>query len=453
VKKNEGFDWIIVVSSDKKEAEFWQKRLNRFKGKIVGKNAEIISQYEDWPGGAGQLLGTLHAFKKANKEGRLEKALRKGKKVAIYHTAGKGKRLAPIIFSEGGNKSAVKLPKILKGKELFTILDVVIFQTQIFAKTRPGRLCVFWGDQIIIPSGNFGFEAGGEAEIFGIRKEVPVQQNIWEMEWQHYGILVGGEAGIMQREKLSWDEFKIIEKTVGIKQLSKSLGSFSLSGQFLTALLKEFNLELTKKSGKLDTDFHLWTPLTSSKEEFLNSGGDENYWERINKFKEALFKNKTSAPLIIDKNLGENTFWLDFGQVSLYYQNLLKLAEDSNEGEIMRRFFGLEKNNNFISFNSKFNGKIKNSLILNSEIGDLNIEDSIIINSKIKRLIGKKVLIYNLKNLKEEILNFGEVVCGVGLKNKKFLNLRTNLDRDGKKDWENKIFGNPYSYQDLEKLL
>lgn len=381
--------------------------------------------------------------------------------MAIYHTAGKGKRMAPLTFGEGGNKPAIKLPKLLAKDELFTILDAVIFQTQAFAKSRPGRLCVFWGDQIIIPSEKFNFEGKIpgrgeiEAEIFGIQKEIPKKITIWQKEWQHYGILARDRTmRFFQREKISWQDFLVFKKTMRIERLSKSLGFFSISRQFLKALMEEFKGELKKRTGKLDTDFHLWTSLTCSKKEYVQKKGDAAHWERIRKFKEKFLKKESKDCLLIRaKNLGDDTLWWDFGQLIFYYENLLKLLENSLEGEVMRKFFSVKKTNNFISIGSKLKGRIRNSVVVNSRAKDLNIEGAIIINSNVKKLIAKKVLLYNLKNLKDETLNVGEVVCGVRLKNKKPTILKTNLDRDGKKDWENKILNNPYSYQQLEKLL
>ena len=106
----------------------------------------MVCVEEDWEGGAGQLLGTLYAFSKANKIIDLEGLLKKGATVAIYHTAGYGKRMAPLCGTEGNNKPAIKLPKPLKiGNEntLLTLLEAVLYSTQIFAKSREGRISVF----------------------------------------------------------------------------------------------------------------------------------------------------------------------------------------------------------------------------------------------------------------------------------------------------------------------
>lgn len=452
VKDGDGFDWVLVVSSDKTQADFWQKRLNKFKNKIIGKNAKVISQYEDWQGGAGQLFGTLNAFQKANQKGLLEKAMEKGESVAIYHTAGKGKRIAPLTFSEGGNKPAIKLPRILEKNELLTILETVIFQTQIFAKSRAGRLCVFWGDQIVIPSEDFDFDGEAQVEIFGIRRNIPSEQKVWDKEWRHYGILaMDGKMEVAQREKISWEEFQGIKNTLKIEKLSKSLGFFSISLSFLQALLEEFKNELKNKNKKLDTDFHLWMPLTSSRKEFLKSGGDEVHWERINDFKERfLNQEKKSLALIRDKNLGEKAFWWDFGQVAFYRKNLLKILKKSIEGKIMRRFFGLQAGTKSLFLNSEVGGRIKNSIIINSRAKNLRVEKAIIINSDIGKLNGKNILVYNLKDSGKLKFDYGKVVCDVLIKNKERVRMQTKFNRDGKEDWEKKVLNNPYSYKDLE---
>ena len=75
----------------------------------------VLAVSEDWsPSGAGNGLGTLYAFRKANlasveKYGvDLEKELGEGKiSAALFHTAGKGTRLAPLPASENNNKPGV----------------------------------------------------------------------------------------------------------------------------------------------------------------------------------------------------------------------------------------------------------------------------------------------------------------------------------------------------------
>ncbi len=76
----------------------------------------VLAVSEDWssPSGAGNGLGTLYAYQKACRVARemhgvdLAAELRTGKiSAALYHTAGKGTRLAPLPASENNNKPGV----------------------------------------------------------------------------------------------------------------------------------------------------------------------------------------------------------------------------------------------------------------------------------------------------------------------------------------------------------
>jgi hypothetical protein len=81
----------------------------------------VIAVSEDWsdPSGAGNGLGTLYAWKKACEYAKsssnvnggnpdLESLLQQGTiSAALYHTAGKGTRLAPLPASENNNKPGV----------------------------------------------------------------------------------------------------------------------------------------------------------------------------------------------------------------------------------------------------------------------------------------------------------------------------------------------------------
>jgi hypothetical protein len=75
----------------------------------------------------------------------LDALLSGGKSVAMFHTAGKGTRLAPLPGSESNNKPAVKLPGLVDvdGSSVpLTILEGVIKQTGVYAASRGGRLSV-----------------------------------------------------------------------------------------------------------------------------------------------------------------------------------------------------------------------------------------------------------------------------------------------------------------------
>lgn len=479
IKDGQGFDWIIITAS-RDWHEFWLARLESLRGEIIGKNTGIILQDEDWPGGAGQLLGTLYAWEKANSELLrlrnidLAQELKAGKKIAIYHTTGHGKRMAPLSLSEGGEKAAIRLPRFIdvnNKKDFLTILEAVIFSSQIFAPSRGGRLTVFWGDQIVIPARGPELEGEVCAEIFCQKHSLPKNEEEWGKEWQGYGVLIlDPKRGVLQREKISWATFLRFNpyesrgRDSDKLEVAKSLGIFSLSFDFLAALLKEFKTELKIKGGNLSIEPHLWMPLTCSEEEYRELGGAPDYYQRIYQLKKSFEKEHATSVVLKEKDLGENGFWWDFGNINSYQNNLLKGTRDNLEGRAFRRFFDLEKFwikkkqtplveiENSILVNSRIGGKIKNSLVLGAKIPNIKVHQSLIFNAKAPKITGGHALIYNLQEPKPLAFKNKDVLTDILLKTGK-VRVKTKTFRDGKKDWERKILGNPDSYEKLIGLI
>jgi hypothetical protein len=115
------FDVTIVCTTDDFQAAYWMERLSKgiCKGDGGGGGGVypmVLAVSEDWssPSGAGNGLGTLYAFQKACRVAKekygvdLAAELMGGKvSAALYHTAGKGTRLAPLPASENNNKPGV----------------------------------------------------------------------------------------------------------------------------------------------------------------------------------------------------------------------------------------------------------------------------------------------------------------------------------------------------------
>lgn len=108
------FDVVIICTTDDYQAEFWMSKLSMEKAE--GEQFPVVlAVSEDWGGsGAGNGLGTLYAWKKAcdyamTKHQMDLPALLADSKVsaALYHTAGKGTRMAPLPASENNNKPGV----------------------------------------------------------------------------------------------------------------------------------------------------------------------------------------------------------------------------------------------------------------------------------------------------------------------------------------------------------
>lgn len=117
------FDVTIVCTTDDHQAEFWMKRLSEGVCKSPSNsNSDSASKFpmvlavsEDWAkGGAGNGLGTLYAYEKACKVAKEKFDIdlgvlldKKEVSAALFHTAGKGTRLAPLPASENNNKPGV----------------------------------------------------------------------------------------------------------------------------------------------------------------------------------------------------------------------------------------------------------------------------------------------------------------------------------------------------------
>lgn len=158
----EGFGYVVVCCSNLSAENFWQARLEKTVKEVTGVAAKVLCVHEDWNGGAGNGLGTLYAFQKANAKAGVDlvAAMKGGASVAIYHTAGKGTRMAPLPGAENNNKPGVKLPGLvsLDGTMTpITVLESVMRQTSAYAAVRKGRCSVFWGDQVFVPSCAFAY--------------------------------------------------------------------------------------------------------------------------------------------------------------------------------------------------------------------------------------------------------------------------------------------------------
>lgn len=104
------FDVTIICTTDDYQAAYWMDLLSQ------SSKSMVLAVSEDWSssGGAGNGLGTLYAWQKACALAKskfdtdLAAGLRDGSlSTSLYHTAGKGTRMAPLPASESNNKPGV----------------------------------------------------------------------------------------------------------------------------------------------------------------------------------------------------------------------------------------------------------------------------------------------------------------------------------------------------------
>ncbi|MCH9634740.1 MAG: hypothetical protein S4CHLAM7_15010 [Chlamydiae bacterium] len=420
-----GMDIIILVLSSPHEELYWQKRLNNVRGQIIKDHTRIITICEDWEGGAGNALGTLYAFSKANAlmqekfNFSLLDQLERGLSIALYHTAGKGTRLAPLTACEYNSKSRIKLVGQVKNKTApipITLLEAILKQTSIFAPHRRGRLSVFWGDQIFIPEKEIQPVDHAVDLLVQTLPEDPSEEEWNQKHYEKYGlVLVNEKKQFKQLEKLFYQQFTHLSRASDEK-VGLSLGCFSLSKEILIAFLEEFSTELTSKKGKMDTDPHFWMPLSLDFETYLSISKKRNFpienvkahYQRMLHFKEKFLK-KSKKNLLGASNIGENSTWWDFGNTVSYHKNSLKLVEQSDEGAKMRSFFAtpsqpqnhidntnLDIQNSCLINCSIRKGKIINSVLINVVADEVSLSNSVLTETSAQKIDAKDAILYNV---------------------------------------------------------
>jgi len=472
-RSGQGMDVVIISAETKVQEEFWQYHLQRLLGDILKPNAKVIAVCEDWHGGAGNGLGSLYAYQKAQDKARVLYGIdicdlqRKGAAIALYHTAGQGKRLSPLTGSENNNKSAVKMPAYVgRPKEYMKLLDAVIKQTAMFATSRKGRLSVFWGDQIFIPSISPKYTPKHHVDILFRLEDVPTEQQWQKEKWDQYGLIAVDSQGNPQLiDKTSYAAFQSLLATQQISAangMGVSLGSFSLSYPMVMALLEEFRKELLSKKEYFDSDPFFWMPTTLPRETYVHMmqvkkiplAKAEAHYTRMQNFKEKFEKQQPSLKFIGAFNIGKDSYWWDYGTVDLYFSNLMKLVEDTPEGEAKRLFFGLKLDylTHSILLNSHItSGKPKNSLIVGSHCGQVDVDHCMILNSTLGKAEGQNCLFYNVKEKEKLTLPANSIRADVFLE-ERHVELTTQTGRDGKNDWAVRLPTNNVSYEEVYRL-
>jgi len=492
------FDVTIICTTDDHQANFWMTKLKHGASNVGDDSVFplVVAVSEDWidPSGAGNGLGTLYAWKKACDYAKnscpgnpdLESLLLEGTiSAAIYHTAGKGTRLAPLPASENNNKPGVRLPF----PKHLTVLEAVVRQTGIYASSRKGRLSVFWGDQVFLPPGveNFRYKSTHHIDIMCtlLGDTAPTAEEWVEQGLDKYGVIAVMKAGddgkvaeAAQVEKVSHETATSMLQTLGtIAQVGPSLGSFSVSAAILNGLCDEYSVELSEKVAKLDTDPHFWMPLTLPEESYVNlmlqKGVDKatskSHHQRMKAFSARFLQQNDDSKLGLfgAVDVGKDACWWDYGLLKLYSKNSLLLLDDSNpESKLLRKFLGIEygpMTGTFASSNVMFkhsyafecnlvDGTIDKSVLSHVSTKEINAEGAILVNCVAPKITaGKGSILYNIIGEKEIVAEPGQVMVGVYSDDGKAIEIASRMDIDGGKAWKTEVEGNLMSFEQVWK--
>jgi hypothetical protein len=488
INRLDGYDVVIVCTSTPHQAQYWQDRLMATRGSISPKDAKVIAVFEDWDGGAGNGLGTLYAYTKAVAVGKelygmdIPALLASGSiSVALYHTAGKGTRLAPLPGSENNNKSGVKLPAMVEVKDKYvpmTILEAVVKQTGVYASSRRGRLSVFWGDQVFIPSAGVKYEAKHHIDILAALAPMPSEKEWKEKGLEKYGlIVVNQQDNAAQVDKVTHETaIRLLSSFGEMKSVGTSLGSFSVDADMLRALLSEFSKELAAKTGKLDSDPHFWMPLTLELDaytEVMAQKGVEKaestaHYQRIQKMMANFEETRTKElGLFGCVDVGSDVYWWDYGQLKLYLKNNRLVTKPGVEADCLRSFLGIsnstERSNVGVDavleeatvLNSVIeHGDIKHSVLSGVCAKEVNADGSILINVTARSINAPNCVVYNVTSDEAEglCLEEGSVVVGVLLPDGKKVIMRSSMDVCGGKAWKTVLEENQHSFEKIYEL-
>ena len=435
-------------------------------------------------------LGTLYAYKNAAKLAKeshgldIDEDLRAGKiSIGLYHTAGKGTRLAPLPGAENNNKPGVKLPATVQigGQAApITILEAVIKQTGCYAKSRMGRLSVFWGDQVFIPTVPVAYTVTHHADIL-----CSLGPMLSEGEWKakgmdKYGLIAQAAGGAAQVEKVDHATAVQLLASLGeIKSVGASLGSFSISSHMLFILLNEFSVELETKKGKLDSDPHLWMPMTLERAPYLQLMGQKGiaadvagaHFDRIQvmmtRFTADAATKAANMGVFGPVDVGQGVFWWDYGQLPLYQKNTIMMTDSSDESDLMRLFFGIEGGGRVTSsaIDSKVtvdaascvssstvgcSGRIVRSVLSNVRCNSIDAEGCVLINVTADRIVAKPgSIVYNIVQSGNLDLEEGAVFAGVFAEDGSQLGVTSSISTDGGKVWETKLAANSSSFEGI----
>jgi hypothetical protein len=463
---------------DLAQETYWQARLEAVIGQVMPAGTLILAVHEDWTGGAGNGLGTLYAYSKAKAKAAaggadLDAMMAAGKSIALFHTAGKGTRLAPLPGAEANNKPGVKLPRVLDvgGRPTpVTILESVIQQVGIFAPKSAGRMSVYWGDQIFIPSKVVSTTSTHHADIL-CQLGPMVSAEVWEEKGLgQYGLIAtNSEGNAAQVEKVSHaTATKLLAELGDVTEVGPSMGSFSLSGPLLGCMMSEFAAELAAKTGSLDTDPHFWMPMTLPKggyvETMVGKGETEEqcsgHWDRIDAMKSAFLAASGDGMGIFGAvDVGAEGYWWDYGQVQFYHRYNLLCCAAGEEGQYYRRFFGISEADraststvagvtlddaSCILASTVKGGAITNSVFSNVNVLHAECENCILINCTARSIKAKNALLYNVVDDSEEgiVLEDGMVRADVIMKTGEKITLHQHHPTAGRDAWKSIVHGN-----------
>jgi hypothetical protein len=367
------------------------------------------------------------------------------------------------------------------------VLEAVVRQTGIYAPSRKGRLSVYWGDQVFLPSVPFQYKPSHHADIMcSLLGDTAPTAAEWKAQGlDKYGVIAvlkndddGAIPEAAQVEKVSHETAtKMLEQLGTIGQVGPSLGSFSVSAAMLKGLCDEFSTELAEKEAKFDTDPHFWMPMTLPEDSYVylmaqkgvDEGTSKAHYARMKSFSTSFLKDHSAdgMGLFGAVDVGKEACWWDYGQLPLYSKNSLLLLDDANpESKLLRKFLDIKEQplsgttapdnlvceHTYVFDSHVAQGNAKNSLLAHVTAQELHADGAILVNCVAPKITaGKGSILYNIMGEKEIVAEPGQVLVAVTDESGKMTEIKSRMDIDGGKAWKEVVEGNSMSFEDVWK--
>jgi hypothetical protein len=358
-----------------------------------------------------------------------------------------------------------------------TVLEAVVKQTGIYAKSRKARLSVFWGDQVFVPSATFEYTPTHHADIMCtlLGDKAPTAEEWVAQGLDKYGVIAvssSAEKNAAQVEKVDHaTATKMLASLGDIGQVGPSLGSFSVSAAILEALSDEYAAELTAKEGKFDTDPHFWMPMTLPLEDYCALMKQKDVDEEVSKkHHERMAGMKAKFDLggmglfgAVD--VGKDACWWDYGLLKLYSINNMKILEQSANADLLRLFLGMTEkqadstiaesvtvDNTSCVFSSNISGtgSVSKSVLSCVQAKDVEITDAIVINCVAPKITAKAgSILYNLVSEEEIVAEEGAVMVSVTEEDGSQISMNSNISICGGQAWKKVVEGNSMSFEGM----
>jgi hypothetical protein len=234
----------------------------------------------------------------------------------------------------------------------------------------------------------------------------------------------------------------------------------------------------------LDSDPHLWMPMTCSEDAYVrlmldkrlfDEAGARSHHQRVAAIVGAFDPRSDGlCGMFGAVSVGLDLSWWDYGLLMLYRQNSLLLTQDSEDARLARSFYGVHDvlrssktcdlgkckvdASSVLSSVTASSGCIANSCLAKVSATELHAEGAVLANVRARKIVAARgAVAYNIVDESEEGITLAENEVRVGVftldADLPYFEMKSNVaEVDGGKKFQERVCGNQYSFQEVYDL-